>query len=75
MTKLLDRAIQEVARLPETDQDRIAHLIMEELRAEAGWDERFRRSQDKLSEFAKAAAEEIGRGDVRDDDPGSTGPR
>jgi hypothetical protein len=37
MTKLLDRAIQEVARLPETDQDRIAHLIMEELRAEAGW--------------------------------------
>ena len=75
MTKLLDRAIQEVARLPETDQDRIAQLIIEELQAEAAWDERFQRSQDKLSELARAAAEEIGRGDVRDDDPGSAGPR
>jgi hypothetical protein len=61
MTKLLDRALQEVAGRPETDQDRIAHLILEELRAEAGWDERFARSQDQLSELAKAAAEEIAR--------------
>jgi hypothetical protein len=46
MTKLLDRAIRELASLPEADQDRIARLILEELQADAGWDERFRRSQD-----------------------------
>ena len=75
MTRLLDRAIREVASLPEADQDRIAHLILEELQAEAGWDERFRRSQDKLSQLGKTAREEIARGDVLDEDPGSTGLR
>ena len=34
MTKVLDQAMEEVARLPETEQDRIARLILEELRAE-----------------------------------------
>jgi hypothetical protein len=42
MTKLLDRALWEVASLPEADQDRIAQLISEDLRAEAGWDSRLR---------------------------------
>lgn len=75
MTRLLDQVIREVTRLPEADQDRIAHLIMAELQAEAGWDERFRRSQGKLSRLAEAAREEIARGDVLDEDPGSAGPR
>ena len=75
MTKLLDQAMLEVARLPETEQDRIAHLILAELRAEAGWDERFRRSQDRLSQLAKGAREEIARGEVRDEDPGTAGQR
>ena len=75
MTKLLDQAIEEVSRLPETEQDRIARLILEELRAEAGWDERFRRSQDRLSQLAEAAREEIARGEVGDEDPGSAGRR
>jgi hypothetical protein len=75
MTKLLDQAIEAVARLPETEQDRIARLILEELRAEAGWDERFRRSQDRLSQLAEAAREEIARGEVGDEDPGSAGRR
>ncbi len=75
MSKLLDQAMEEVSRLPETEQDRIARLILEELRAEAGWDERFRRSQDRLSQLAEAAREEIARGEVRDEDPGSAGRR
>jgi hypothetical protein len=75
MTKLLDQAMEEVSRLPETEQDRIARLILEELRAEAGWDERFRRSQDRLSQLAEAAREEIARGEVGDEDPGSAGRR
>jgi hypothetical protein len=70
-TKLLDQAIQEVASLSEADQDRIAHLILEELRAEAGWEERLRRSPDKLSRLARKAREEIARGDVLHEDPGS----
>ena len=75
MTKLLDRAIREVASLSEADQDRMAHLILEELRAEAGWDERLRNSQGELSRLAQEAREEISRGDVLDEDPGSTAPR
>jgi hypothetical protein len=75
MTKLLDQAMEEVSRLPETEQDRIARLVLEELRAEAGWDERFRRSQDRLSQLAEAAREEIARGEVGDEDPGSAGRR
>jgi hypothetical protein len=74
MTKLLDRAIREVASLPEADQDRIAPMILEEFRAEARWDKRFLRSQHELSQLAEKAREEIARGDVLDEDPGSTGP-
>ena len=75
MTKLLDQVIREVTRLPGADQDRIAHLILAELQAEAGRDERFRRSPDKLARLAQAAREEIARGEVLDEDPGSVGSR
>jgi hypothetical protein len=53
----------------------MAHLILEELRAEAGWDECLRNSQGELSRLAQEAREEIARGDVLDEDPGSTAPR
>jgi hypothetical protein len=72
MTRLLDQAIREVASLPEADQDRIAQLILAELQAEAGWDERFRRSQDKLSQLGNTAQEEIAKRDIVDEDPAVT---
>jgi len=41
MTKMLEKAISEVRQLPETDQDAIAQLILEELEDELPWDAAF----------------------------------
>ncbi len=55
MNKMLERAIAEVARLPEDEQEAIACLIMEEMVAERGWDERLAKSEAKLAELARRA--------------------
>jgi hypothetical protein len=39
MTKLLERALAELAKLPEQDQDAIAALILEEIEGGRRWDE------------------------------------
>lgn len=71
MTRLLEAAMQKVSRLPAEEQDRIAQLVLDELDDEARWQETFARSQDKLARLAKGAREEIGRGDVKDEDSSS----
>ncbi len=38
---MLERALAEVARLPDEEQEAIACLILEEMEIERGWDERF----------------------------------
>jgi hypothetical protein len=55
MNKILERAIAEAARLPEDEQEAIACLMLEEIAAERGWDERFARSESKLAELARRA--------------------
>lgn len=55
MNKVLERAIAEVARLPEDEQETIASLMLEEIQAERGWNERFAKSESKLSELARRA--------------------
>jgi hypothetical protein len=69
MTSLLEKALREAARLPESEQDRIARLILDEIEDEARWQNSFEKSQDQLAALANAAREEIARGDVREDDP------
>jgi hypothetical protein len=69
MTSLLENALREAARLPESEQDRIARLILDEIEDEARWQNSFEKSQDQLAALANAAREEIARGDVREDDP------
>jgi hypothetical protein len=64
MTDLLEKALQEAARLPEAEQDRIARLILDEIEDEARWQKSFEQSQDQLAALASAAREEIARGDV-----------
>ncbi len=58
MTKLLEQAIARVKQLPETEQDAIAALILEELEDEARWDKAFAQSHDVLAELAGAALAE-----------------
>jgi hypothetical protein len=69
MTSLLEKALREAARLPKSEQDRIAQVILDEIEDEARWAGSFAKSQDRLAALASAAREEIARGDVRDEDP------
>jgi len=64
MNKMLERAIAEAARLPDDEQETIARLMLEEMEAERGWDERFAKSESKLAELARRAREQHARGET-----------
>ena len=65
MTQLLEKALTEVRKLPETEQDAIASLILDELADEQLWQEKFARSQDQLACFASKVREDIRAGRVK----------
>jgi hypothetical protein len=69
MNALLEKALAEVARLPDADQEAIAALILDEIAAERGWDERFAKTQDQLGKLVRSARDEVARGDVLSGDP------
>ncbi|MGP0060157.1 MAG: hypothetical protein ACLPID_12810 [Beijerinckiaceae bacterium] len=64
MNKMLEHAIAELARLPEDEQEAIACLIIEEMEAERGFDERFAASENKLAELARRAKEQHALGET-----------
>lgn len=55
MTKLLEKAFNTAAKLPKSDQDAIAAMILEELASEERWAKTFMTSQEKLVILAKEA--------------------
>jgi hypothetical protein len=65
MTQLLEKAITEIYKLPATDQDAIATMILDELADEQRWDMTFARSQDKLAKLAEKVREDIKAGRVK----------
>jgi hypothetical protein len=69
MNALLEKALAEVARLPEDEQEAIAALILDEIAADRGWDERFAKTQDQLGVLVRSARAEVARGDVVSGDP------
>jgi hypothetical protein len=69
MNALLERALAEVARLPEAEQEAIAALILDEIADERGWDERFAATQDQLGDLVRSARAEVARGDLISGDP------
>lgn len=66
MTQLLQRALAEVQKLSEPEQDAIATLILDELVDEHRWETAFANSQDKLSELAAKVRGDILAGRVSD---------
>jgi hypothetical protein len=66
MTQLLEQAIGEARKLPASEQDAIAALILEELADDRRWDEAFANSQDQLSRLAARVRRDIADGRVRD---------
>ena len=61
MTKLLERAFEEAAKLPAGAQDSLAEWLLAELESEARWSDRFSASADKLAEIAQRALAELPR--------------
>jgi hypothetical protein len=64
MTQLLDQALAEIRKLPETEQNAIAALILDELADERIWDEAFANSQESLARVAERVREDIRAGRV-----------
>ena len=58
MTKLLEKAFDESAKLPDDEQDALAQAVLAELASERRWDELFAGSTDVLSELAEEALAE-----------------
>jgi hypothetical protein len=66
MTQLLQNAIAAIQSLPESQQDAIAALILEEIGDEEQWQSAFANSQEELSRLAGKVREDIRQGRVRD---------
>ncbi len=62
MNALLEKALAEVARLPEAGQEAIATLILDEIAAERRWDERFAKTQDQLGALVAIGSRRSGAG-------------
>jgi hypothetical protein len=65
MSPLLDRAVEEARKLPDTEQDAIAALILEEIEDERRWEEALARSPAKLAALAERADEQVRAGRCR----------
>jgi len=65
MTKLLDKALEKISRLPEAEQDAIASQILGELEDEAAWAKRFVAQAGKLRRLADEALAEHRQGETR----------
>lgn len=55
MTRLLAKALEEAARLPETLQDEIAERLLDDIHGEEKWDQTLARSADALEKLADRA--------------------
>ena len=55
MTKLLEKALEQVSKLPASEQDAMAAIVLEELASEKRWSESFAKSQDMLARMAAQA--------------------
>ena len=55
MTQLLAKALSQVAKLPASEQDALAAIVLEELASEQRWAESFAKSQDLLAKLAGEA--------------------
>jgi len=65
MTDLLEKALTEVAKLPASEQDALAAILLAELASERRWADSFARSQDALAELANEALNEYRAGLTR----------
>ena len=65
MTRLLEQAFQEAAKLDEQEQDAFARWILEELDAEQRWEKLWADSQNELALLAQEALQEHRNGQTK----------
>jgi aspartate/glutamate racemase len=65
MTRLLEKAIEEVNKLSTEQQNAIAQLILDELEDEEQWEKAFAASQDQLAKLADKVRQDIRTGRVK----------
>jgi len=65
MTRLLEKALNEVTKLPPSEQDEIAAILLEELASEQKWNDLFSQSQDALAKMAEEALAEYRAGKTK----------
>lgn len=58
MTQLLEKAISEIKKLPNDEQDAIAAVLMAELESERRWERAFDSTAEQLSRLADEALAE-----------------
>jgi len=58
VTQFLEKAILEIKKLPDEEQDAIAAVIMAELKSERQWDNAFENSRAELDQLAAEALKE-----------------
>lgn len=58
MTDLLEKALTEMKKLPPSEQDALAVILLQELAGEQRWSELFDKSQDALEKLAQEALAE-----------------
>ena len=58
MTDLLKKALGEVKKLPPSEQDAVAAILLQELAAEQRWNDSFAKSRDALENLAREALAE-----------------
>jgi hypothetical protein len=64
MTHLLEKAVAKVSALPDSEQDALASVLLNELESEQRWDQLFASSQDLLGLMAREALEEYRAGET-----------
>ncbi len=69
MTELMEKAIAEVTKLPEAEQNALAQWILDEVQSERQWDAQFQRSQNALAQLAAEALAEFRAGKTEPLDP------
>jgi len=65
MTQLLERAFAAASKLPNTEQDAFASLLLAELESERRWTEAFAATRDQLSALADEALREFEAGETQ----------
>ena len=69
MIEILEKAITEIAKLPETQQASMAQWILDELADEERWDRAFEQSLPELEHLGKKALDDYIKGHTEALDP------